>query len=160
MGNQSATSNNIQIPQSRVTTYFEIFHQIKTPLMLLDGKHMSLIDLNNKCSSLFGIKRGELCLSRSASIHFWPSVQRLHQNQTSKHFLKKQFKKLKKTKNKTEFIFECLNQEGNTLWAHFSVTKINIWKNSMFQIIISPIPNPLKNLSFIYPKKKKNNLLD
>ncbi|KAJ3441997.1 hypothetical protein M0812_14018 [Anaeramoeba flamelloides] len=145
MGNQNSTTNEVEIPQSRVTTYFEIFHQMKTPLMLLDGKHMSLIDLNNTCSDMFGLKRSELCLS-SSSFKFCPPVQKLYQNQPSKLFLKKQFKKLQKTKNKTGFIFECLNNEGFTVWSYFSVTKINMWQNSMYQIIMSQIPNPLKNL--------------
>ncbi|KAJ3432098.1 hypothetical protein M0812_21028 [Anaeramoeba flamelloides] len=154
MGNHNSTTNVIKIPQSRVLTYFEIFHQMKTPLMLLDGKHMSLIDLNNTCSDIFGLKRSELCLS-SSSFTFCPPVQKLHQNQSSKLFLKKQFKKLQKTKNKTGFIFECLNKEGSSILSYFSVTKISMWQNSMYQIIMSEIPNPLKNLSQTETNKKQ-----
>ncbi|KAJ6246133.1 hypothetical protein M0813_19580 [Anaeramoeba flamelloides] len=153
MGNHGSKPKEIQIPESRILAYFKIFHQMKTPLMLLDGKHMSLIDINNTCSSLLGMQRKDICLSLS-TFKFWPPVQKMYQNQPSKQFLKHQLKKLNKNKNKTEFIFECNDQEGASVWSHFSVTKINMWHNSIYQIIISRIQNPFSNLSQIEKKKQ------
>ncbi|KAJ3429761.1 hypothetical protein M0812_25121 [Anaeramoeba flamelloides] len=141
MGNQSTHSKPIEIPKSRATAYFDIFHKITTPIMLLDCKHMSLVDLNNSCSDLLGISREGLYLSTNTH-EFWPQTQQYYQNKSSKKVLKTRIKESLKNKTKTKIIFECLHTKGSSIWVQFSVTKITIWKNPIFQIIMNKIPSP------------------
>ncbi|KAJ3425972.1 hypothetical protein M0812_28419 [Anaeramoeba flamelloides] len=145
MGNQSEHSKSIEIPKSRTKTYFDIFYTITAPIMLLDCKHMSLVDINNSCSDLFGISSDGLLLSTNPS-QFWPKTQQYYENKSSKNFLKTRLKESLKNKTKTEFIFECLHTKGTTLWVQFSVTKITIWKNSIFQIVVNKIPSPTEKI--------------
>ncbi|KAJ6226528.1 hypothetical protein M0813_10746 [Anaeramoeba flamelloides] len=138
MGNQSTYSKSIEIPKSRTIAYFDIFHKITSPLMLVDCKHMSLVDLNSSCLALFWISRDGLCLSTSAS-QFWPKTQQYYQNKTSNKFLKTKLHKSLKKKTKTELVFECVDSKGTLFLAQLSVTRIQIWKNSMYQIVLNKI---------------------
>ncbi|KAJ3439290.1 hypothetical protein M0812_15314 [Anaeramoeba flamelloides] len=142
MGNQS-TSKEIQIPKSRINEYFEIFHKVSSPLILIDKKKMSIVDLNNAFSMLLGYDRKELFVS-STTNKFWPEHQTIYQNKKSTLILKQKLKENLKLKTKTDFVFECLHSKGHPIFTQFTITKVSIWKNSIYQIVITERPSPFE----------------
>ncbi|KAJ3450738.1 hypothetical protein M0812_06924 [Anaeramoeba flamelloides] len=144
MGNQSKKS--IKIPQPQITTYFQIFHQTKTAIMLLELKKLSMVDLNQSCRKLFGIEKNDSNFNQTP-FDYCPSVQTMHQNKSSDTVFREQIGKLDGKKGLTEFYFDWKNTKGKNLRTLLSLRPINLWGNSLLQIMISDLKHETNNES-------------
>ncbi|KAJ6238092.1 hypothetical protein M0813_03326 [Anaeramoeba flamelloides] len=142
MGNQN--QKIIEIPQTQITTYFKIFHETKTAVMLLELQKLSMIDLNPSCKNLLGIEKNNQSNYNQTPFDFCPSVQSMYHNKASDMVFREQIELLKQKKGLTEFYFEWKNKKGEPLKTILCLRSISLWGNSLLQIMISHLKQETK----------------
>ncbi|KAJ3435159.1 hypothetical protein M0813_20898 [Anaeramoeba flamelloides] len=161
MGNQN--KKTIEIPQTQITTYFKIFHQTKTAVMLLELKKLSMIDLNHSCKKLLGINTKSNF--NKTPFEFCPSVQSMYQNKASDMVFREQIELLKEKNGLSEFYFEWKNKKGEPFKTFLCLRSVSIWGNSLLQIMITHLKqetnkNNLKSKDYVFKSDDTKEIND
>ncbi|KAJ3438722.1 hypothetical protein M0813_18510 [Anaeramoeba flamelloides] len=137
----SANNKGIKVGQVFLHDYFQIFYRTNTPMILIKRNKFGLIEANESFFKLTGFSRSKN--DRNSSImSIFPETQPIYQNKKTRDFLKEKLNcKHRKGSNnkKIEFVISCKQNDGKLFDALMSITPIQLWKNKVYQVLLSPI---------------------
>ncbi|KAJ3425675.1 hypothetical protein M0813_27645 [Anaeramoeba flamelloides] len=137
----SANNKGIKVGQVLLYDYFQIFYRSNTPMALIKKNKFAFIDANEGFTKLTGFSRK--MRNRTTSImSIFSETQPFYQNMKTQDFLKEKLSANKQKgscNKKIEFVVSCKNKFGKPFDALISITPIQLWKNEVYQVLLSPI---------------------
>ncbi|KAJ3435365.1 hypothetical protein M0813_18261 [Anaeramoeba flamelloides] len=137
----SINNKGIKVGKSILQDYFQIFYRTFTPMILIKRNKFGLIEANESFFKLTGFSRSKND-QNSSIMSIFPETQPIYQNMKTCDLLKEKLnsKHWKRSNNKKiEFVMSCKQNDGKLCDVLMSFTPIQLWKNKVYQVLLSPI---------------------